>query len=285
MNAKKTLDLDPANAEAYASRGILSIYRAQWPDAELFFRKALLLDPLESSQHSWNGALLAPATGRLHAALRSAQESYRLSPARATSAMVVAAANIYLGQDAEALKYTQLAVDLGIPRSLPPLPFIDAAVAMSTGHYAEAARFMKGVLAPEILEAGGAAIADSVYAAAAGTADRQVAIEAVRTLRTGAAHEAMARPIMVMLVTNWFTRLGAIDLAYEVANTTLDALESTGFLLGAVHVSAYWLPEMRPFRRDPRFQAFVARLGLMEYWKQFGPPDEGELKNGELVWH
>jgi hypothetical protein len=79
--------------------------------------------------------------------------------------------------------------------------------------------------------------------------------------------------------------LGALDLAYEVANTTLDALESTGFLLGAVHVGAYWLPEMRPFRRDPRFQAFVTRLGLMEYWQQFGPPDECDVKNGQLIWH
>jgi TolB-like protein len=285
VNAKKALDLDPANAEAYASRGILSIYRSRWPDAELCFRKALLLDPLESSQHSWNGALLSPATGRLQAALCSAQESYRLSPARATSAMVVAAANIYLGQDAEALKYTQIAVDLGIPRSLPPLPFIDAAVAMSAGRHAEAGRYMKGVLAPEILGAGGAAITESVYAAAAGAGDRRVAIEAVQKLRAGTARRSMARPIMVMLATNWFTRLGALDFAYEVANMTLDALESTGFLLGAIHVGAYWLPEMRPFRRDPRFQAFATRLGLMEYWKQFGPPDEADLKNGQLIWH
>jgi len=285
VNAKKALDIDPANAEAYASRGILSIYRSRWPDAELCFRKALLLDPLEPSQHSWNGALLSPATGRLQAALRSAQESYRLSPARATSAMVVAAANIYLGQDAEALKYVQIAVDLGIPRSLPPLPFIDAAVEIGAGRHAEAARYMKAVLTPEILGAGGAAIADSVYAAAAGACDRQVAIEGVQKLRAGAARQAMARPIMVMLASNWFTRLGALDLAYEVANTTLDALESTGFLLGAVHVGAYWLPEMRPFRRDPRFQAFVTRLGLMEYWQQFGPPDECDVKNGQLTWH
>jgi TolB-like protein len=282
--AQKSLELDPAYAQAYASLGTLSAYRARWLDAELHFRKALLLDPMEPAQHSWNGALLAPATGRLQAALRSAQESYRLSPATAPSAMVVAAANVYLGRDADVLKYMQLAVDLGMPRSFPPLPFLDAAFAMNAGLNAEAARYMRAVLAPEILEAGGAAIVDSIYAAA-GAADKQVAIDALQTLRAGPARVAMTRPIMMMLATNWYTRLGALDLAFEVANTTLDELEETGVLVGAIHVGAYWLPEMRPFRRDPRFQVFVRRLGLMEYWKQFGPPDEGDLKNGELIWH
>lgn len=32
--------------------------------------------------------------------------------------------------------------------------------------------------------------------------------------------------------------------------------------------------EMAHFRQDPRFQAFVTRLGLMDYWKQHGPPDD-----------
>jgi hypothetical protein len=47
--------------------------------------------------------------------------------------------------------------------------------------------------------------------------------------------------------------------------------------------AAMWLPEMRPFHRDPRFQVFTERLGLMEYWKQFGPPDHFELRDGQLV--
>jgi hypothetical protein len=110
-------------------------------------------------------------------------------------------------------------------------------------------------------------------------------IDALQTLRAGPARVAMTRPIMMMLATNWFTRLGAIDLAFGIAHTTLDELESTGVLTGAIHTAAYWLPEMQPFRRDPRFQAFVTRLGLMEYWQQFGPPDEGDLKNGDLIWH
>ena len=40
-------------------------------------------------------------------------------------------------------------------------------------------------------------------------------------------------------------------------------------------------PEMRPFRQDPRFPNPVTRLGLMEYWKQYGPLDDCELQGGK----
>jgi hypothetical protein len=44
-------------------------------------------------------------------------------------------------------------------------------------------------------------------------------------------------------------------------------------------------PELHAFRQDPRFQALETRLGLMEYWQQFGPPDDCDLKDGKLTCH
>ncbi len=44
-----------------------------------------------------------------------------------------------------------------------------------------------------------------------------------------------------------------------------------------------WIEEMRAYRRDARFQAFVERLGLVDYWSQYGPPDNCELRNGRLI--
>jgi TolB-like protein len=284
-NADKALTLDPANAISHASLGNASIYRARWLDAEIYYRKALSLDPSDPLLVGVYGTFVTLATGRLRAALRSAQESYRLSPARPLAAMEMANAYVFLGQDSEALAFTQLAVDLGMPRSVPPLPFLDAAVAMSAGHHAEAAEHMKQVLAPAVLEAGGAAVVELIYAAAAGATDKRVAIQALQSLRAGAAREAMARPITVILSTLWFTRLGALDLAYELAHTALHEFEMTGVLAGAIHVATCWLPEMRPFRQDPRFQDYVTRLGMMQYWKQYGPPDGCELKDGTLICH
>jgi hypothetical protein len=141
---------------------------------------------------------------------------------------------------------------------------------------------MNLVLAPSVLESGGAAVVRLVYAAAVGAADQQVAIEALNTLRTGAAREEMAHPIMVMLSTTWFTRLGAIDRAYELAQSVLHEFETTG-VLPTIQLATCWLPEMRPFRQDPRFQAFVTRFGLMDYWQKYGPPDDCDLKDGKLT--
>jgi hypothetical protein len=40
---------------------------------------------------------------------------------------------------------------------------------------------------------------------------------------------------------------------------------------------------MKPFRQDPRFNALAARLGFMEYWEKYGPPDGYELRDGKLI--
>jgi adenylate cyclase len=284
-NAQRALELNPELSDVYASLGALSAYRARWVDCEQYCRKALALNPLDPIPYNMDGQILLSATGHLRASLHRSQESRRLGPADSISALGVAAAQIFLSQDSDALASVQLAVDLGIPRSTPPLPFIESAIAMNAGRHAEAAEHMNTVLAPEIREAGGERVVRLVYAAAAGAAERHSAIEALQALRAGAARVAMTRPVMMMLSINWFTRLGALDLAYELALATLDELESTGVLSGTIHVATYWLPEMRPFRQDPRFQGVVKRLGLIDYWRKYGPPDDCDFNEGTLICH
>jgi TolB-like protein len=284
-NAQRALALDPGLSDVSASLGLLSSYRARWLEFEEYCRKALALNPLDPIAHSSYGQVLLLAAGRLRASLERSRESRRLAPGDSNPAMGLALAEVFLGQDSDALTSVQLAVDLGMPRSTPPLPFLECAIAMNAGRHAEAAGHMNTFLAPEIREAGGERVIQFIYAAAAGDAERSAAIEALRTLRAGAARVEMARPIMIMLSINWFTRLGALDLAYDLALATLDEFESSGVLSGAIHVAAYWLPEMRPFRRDARFQEVVTRLGLMEYWQQYGPPDNCDLTAGALICH
>jgi hypothetical protein len=40
---------------------------------------------------------------------------------------------------------------------------------------------------------------------------------------------------------------------------------------------------MRVFRADARFQSLVQRLGLIEYWVHYGPPDGCELRDGMVI--
>ena len=76
--------------------------------------------------------------------------------------------------------------------------------------------------------------------------------------------------------------LGARDLAYEVAYEGLNRLLRSGTVGGAVW-AGLWIPEMRPFRQDHRFQEFADALHLTEYGQRYGAPDGCELHAGKLV--
>jgi hypothetical protein len=40
---------------------------------------------------------------------------------------------------------------------------------------------------------------------------------------------------------------------------------------------------MDAFRQCPRFQGLVSRLGLIGYWRQYGPPDGCGLHSDRLI--
>ena len=43
---------------------------------------------------------------------------------------------------------------------------------------------------------------------------------------------------------------------------------------GASDTAITWYPEGRGVRLHPRFAEFAAKTGLLEYWQQFGMPDD-----------
>ena len=79
----------------------------------------------------------------------------------------------------------------------------------------------------------------------------------------------------------WLTMLGALDDAFDLLWQALDDPACQGTLRGPW--AWLWLPEMRPFRSDARFQAVIDRFGFMEYWTQRVPPDGYRLLHGRLV--
>jgi hypothetical protein len=38
-------------------------------------------------------------------------------------------------------------------------------------------------------------------------------------------------------------------------------------------MAGVWMQEGAAFRRDPRFADFAGRIGMVDYWKQYGFPD------------
>jgi hypothetical protein len=79
----------------------------------------------------------------------------------------------------------------------------------------------------------------------------------------------------------WYTLLGAVDLAYNTGFRTLDRCAVGGTV--GVAWGLLWMTEMRAFRQDVRFQSFVERLALIEFWERYGPPDGSELRDGVLI--
>jgi hypothetical protein len=146
----------------------------------------------------------------------------------------------------------------------------------------EAAAYLLESLLPAFRAVGGAEVVTLVYAALADADRVPVATAAVRDLlaraRPGDIDPAAAKDVLL-----WCALLGALDLAYEAANSFLDEFARSGTVGSAW--DPLWLPEMRAFRQDARFQALAGRLGFFEYWQIYGPPDGCELRDGRLICH
>ena len=88
-------------------------------------------------------------------------------------------------------------------------------------------------------------------------------------------------PELSMHVLAWYTMLGELDRAFGfVERVPRHALprQTLGFFLPWI-----WLPELLAFRKDTRFQELVRRFALIDYWKQYEPPDECNLRGDRLI--
>jgi hypothetical protein len=113
----------------------------------------------------------------------------------------------------------------------------------------------------------------------AGVAAQIEALDALRARLTPAEMtQFMKRRFIV-----WYTLLGALDQAFELLNESLDHFAQSG-TIGAAW-GFLWMREMLPFRQHPTFQSTCHRMGLFEYWNKYGPPDNCELRDGELICH
>ena len=278
--ARHALALDPDLVQAHATLASVNANRGNWLAARRDFEAALSLNTEDPRIYS-SYALILMNVGHLREALQASREVDRLAPGVAGFATTVAGVSAILGLDADAVRYADRAVNLGASPDFPPLRIAYSNVARRRGNFGEAGAQMAKALPEEVRQAGGADAVKLIYAALGDASKKGAALDALGELRTNSA--GMNSSLMVANSIVWCTMLGALDSAYAVANEGLDNLRRSGPV--GFYWMGLWIPEMRSFRRDPRFQAFVDRLGLMEYWKQYGPPDDCELRNGKLICH
>lgn len=186
-------------------------------------------------------------------------------------------ANSAAGRDAEAVKYADAASVLGVDAAARRSRQLYSDIAARAERYSEAADLMVSVLPDSILGKGGEETVRLIYGARGDPARKPAAIAALQSLTSRLNPEEWVLKVWGM---NWSSQLGALDLAYELAEQLRVQFENNS----PTNAWAWlWTPEVHAFRLDPRFQAFTTRLGLMDFWLKYGPPDGCDLQGGKLT--
>jgi adenylate cyclase len=255
-SARQALAIDPNIGEAHAVLAQINADRGDLLDAESGFFFAISLEPNEPTPHHWYSILLA-RVGRLQASLEQARRAHELDPSSPVIASNLAGVYLALGRDEDALRLAKLSRDLGLGKKNLG---IEAEVAMRRGQWDEAKRLL---LSQEELPREVAPLIGPFVDAVADPAKRPAAIAQMRRLDP----EVVKQTELVAP----YLQLGAVDAAYEAvyqAMTTGDRSWLHEWDFGHA-----WTQDGRAFRADPRFGDLAERIGILDYWKQYGFPD------------
>ena len=78
-----------------------------------------------------------------------------------------------------------------------------------------------------------------------------------------------------------YLQMQQYDLAYRIVDESL-AHDRAAWVHDWDLMHA-WTAEGTGFRKDPRFQKLVERIGLVDYWKQYGYPDRCRAGAGDVA--
>jgi adenylate cyclase len=256
QSARQALALDPKIGEAHAVLALVNSERGNLLDAEAGFFFAISLEPNEPTPHHWYSLLLGKV-GRLDAALGQAKRAFELDPSSPIIASNLAHTYLLRNDNAQAERYSKLAAELGLGGANKG---VDAMIALREGRFDDARREFERQdhLPPELKPLIGLWI-DAIV----DPSKRPGTVAAMRKLDPKVATQTdLLMP---------YLELGQTDLVYQIMFDSLDRNR-----LAWVHewdIMNAWSPESAGFRKDPRFQELVKKMGLVDYWKQYGYPD------------
>ena len=286
--ARKALELDPRAAGAHDVLAIVAGYRMQLFEMEAQSRISLAAGADDGLVHTSRAVSLLN-TGHVREMLAEAQKGYALAPANPQVVANLAVFQALAGHSQDAMRFAEEAVSKGFPKGTPPLHLAYGYAALQTGRYADMGVYLSGLAMGSDYESSPAApIARLAFAAMADPSRSEAAFAARDRLyprNVAFPPEHAAEQVMLCLdASTRYATLGthrALDVAYDLMSQCVDQLTDRQML----RLPFFWLPAGRAFRQDPRFQALATRLGLMDYWQQYGPPDDCNLTDGKLACH
>jgi TolB-like protein len=253
--ARRALSIEPRIGEAHAVLAQVNVNRGEYLDAESGFFFAISLEPNEPTPHHWYSILLA-MVGRLDDALAQARRAQELDSTSPILAANLANTLLLAGEDAEALRHSRRAVELGLNKSQTG---VEIALAIKRAQWPEAKRLLEQQehLPPELR-----ALAGKFVDALEHPARRPALVAELRRLDPKVARQGD--------LVGTYLDLGEIDLAFDIL---LAALDEDPKAWVRWDLNKAWGPQGKAFRSHPRFGELTRRMGLQDYWKQYGYPD------------
>jgi TolB-like protein len=255
-SARQALAIDPNIGEAHAVLAQINADRGDLLDAESGFFFAISLEPNEPTPHQWYSILLMKV-GRIDAALAQAMRAQELDPTSPILAFNLANAHLVKGDNDEALRYSKLAAELGLGRRSQS---VETIVALRHGQWDEARRLISQDpdLPPEL-----SSKSAEFVAALADPAKRPAMIARLKALDPKIATQSQ--------LIGSYLHLGETDLAYRIMFEALD--KDPLVWTWDWDLSQAWTLEGAAMRRDPRLGELAERIGMLDYWTQYGFPD------------
>ena len=250
--------LDPNIGEAHAVLAQINADRGDFLDAESGFFFAISLEPNEPTPHHWYSILLS-RVGRLQASLAQARRAYELDPASpilACEPRQRTACN--LGQNDEARRFATLAAQLGYDQKKSG---IEAAIAMRTGDWAAARRYITEIESmPEEVRPHAARFVDAL-------ADPKLRPEVVAAMRRIDPEVAPQIGLHRSIPAAGRDRPGI----FHSRGATCDGTEAPGRAPGTWRMPGR--PRASASAATSASAPLAQRIGMVEYWKQYGYPD------------
>jgi len=247
--------LDPTLAEPYAALGAMYGLAGRWTDARIASDRSLAIDADDVNVVFWAGvgAINSGYTKRGCELLDRVLASEPLLP---NALLWRGIEYVYTGDLTRGETLLRRAADVGLAHVGIGLHMVEAA----HGRTAEAKQQLANGL--HALAAGLAADAPAVVAAGVygNAAEHAVAAALIEQVEAGQSGRISA------FVPYSLLQLGESTRALSVVQQQLTSND-------ALFMHVIWSPAQRATRASPEFKAFTRKVGLVDLWDRYGPPD------------
>jgi serine/threonine-protein kinase len=257
------VEQDPTlDASMQSVLALISYARWDWIAAEVAFRRALELAHSDTDLYVWYSQFLS-AVGQTAASAEVAERAKESDPLSPVVNHRLSVASMWIDADAEALRYSQIAEELGMGPTANPDAYI--VLKFRAGDYAAIRPLLIGV---QTMFAQPTGWVDPLLEALASPDKRPHAIDAL-------AKAEDARDIPHKYLFGAWVYLGQDERALVTGLKLVNDRPS-------FNVEFLFSREARSLRAHPRFGELVRAIGLDRYWDQFGWPDTCS-RNGERI--